>query len=113
LVWMSAKEGVKLVCVSWLPKGYCWYRTPVTADHFLSLETASTERLPPRKLASRLAPIELAFYNVSNTDDNLSPNFAWKPPAENQHFESKSVLGNSVLLVDPNELKTGDTLRFH
>jgi hypothetical protein len=43
----------------------------------------------------------------------LSPNFAWKPPAEKSTFWTKSVLVNSVLLVALNELKTGDTLRFH
>jgi hypothetical protein len=88
LVWMSAKEGVKLVCVSWLfTKRLLRYRTPVTADHFLSLETASTERLPPRNWLLGSINWTGFLYVISNTDDNLSPNFAWKPPAENQHFE--------------------------
>ena len=56
-------------------------------DHFLFLETASIEALPPKKLASKLAPKAFGFlYIISKTDDNLSPYLAWNPPAEKSMF---------------------------
>ena len=43
--------------------------------------------LPPNKLASTTAPNWVGFlYVISKTEESLSPNFAWNPPAEKSTF---------------------------
>jgi hypothetical protein len=49
LYWFECPQGRRKISLCFLTiyqRLLLRYRTPVTADHFLSLETASTERLP-------------------------------------------------------------------